>query len=131
MSYKQTALKTAQLPRDSSVVMSQIQRQIPKGYGVPYVSKIKNKRVFIYPAQNIQIQCRIYKPSQVYIHPAQDLYIQPGIYIFTTGFIYPVRDIIIYPARDLYIQPGIYISVRDLYIQHGIYISSQGYISTQ
>ena len=25
-------------------------------YGVPYVSKLKNKRVFIYPARNIQIQ---------------------------------------------------------------------------
>jgi len=67
-------------------------------YGVPYVSKLKNKRVFIYPARNIQIHCRIYKSSQVYIypaHPARNLYIQSGIYISSTGFIYPARDLYI------------------------------------
>ena len=112
-------------------------------YGVSYVSKLKNKRVFIYPARNIQIQCKIYKSSQVgiyiyiqhriyvssqgYIYPARDLYIQPGIYISRTGYIYP--------AKDLSIQPGIYTSstgfiypVRDIYITHGIYKSSQGFI---
>ena len=106
----------------------------PKIYGAPYVSKLKNKRVFIYPAWNIQIQCRIYKSSLVhnisstgFIYPARNLYIHHRIYISTTGFIYPVRDI--------YIQPGIYISSTgfiypawDLYIQPGIYISSQGFI---
>ena len=97
-------------------------------YGALYVSKLKNKRVFIYPARNIQIQCRIYKSSQVHN-------------ISSTGFVYPDRDlyihhrIYIYPVRDIYIHHRIYISsqgyiypARDLYIQPGIYISSQGFI---
>ena len=90
-------------------------------YGVPYVSKLKNKKGIYISSTEIQIQCRIFKSSQVYI------YIHHRIYISSQGFICP--------ATDLYIQPGIHISsqefiypVRDLYIQHRIYISSTGYI---
>ena len=61
---------------------------------------LKIKRIFIYSARNIQIQCRIYISSQGFIYPPQDIYIQSGICISTTGYIYPVRDI--------YILHGIY-----------------------
>ena len=75
---------------------------------------LRIKRIFIYSARNIQIQCRIYISSQGFIYPPQDIYIQSGICISSAGFIYPVRDI--------YIPHGIYISST------GIYISSQGFI---
>ena len=86
-------------------------------------AKLKNKRVFIYPAWNIQIQSRIYKSSQVYIYiyPAMDLYISHGIYISSQGFIH-IQSEILYLAQDIYIYPA-----RVLYIQPGFYISSQGF----
>ena len=78
-----------------------------------YVSKLKkNKRVFIYPAQNIQIQCRIYKFSQVYIYPAQDLYIQHRIYKSSQGFIYPARDL--YIPCWIYKYPFIFLILRHM-----------------
>ena len=76
-------------PARSSLAVRNNSLRRPGPYGVPYVSKLKNKRVFIYPAQSIQIQCRIYKSSQVYI------YIQHRIYISSQGFIYPARDLYI------------------------------------
>ena len=39
-------------------------------YGVPFVSKLKKKWVFIYPALDLYIQPGIYISSQVFINPA-------------------------------------------------------------
>ena len=77
ISYKHTALKTAQLPRDSSVAVSQIQRQIPKG-------RVSEKRTY---DESPELDSSGPTASDTHIHvygknfPAGALY-KLGSYIF-------------------------------------------------
>jgi len=55
--------------------------------GVPFVSKLRKKWVFIYPARYLYIQPGIYISSQVFIYPA--------------GYLYKSSQVFINPPQDI------------------------------